>query len=110
MSSNLTNTIYNNELFKKIDLYHKKTRTEVKAYSLKPSVGPAYLRILPSETPTYGPPPFRSNATDSGPVTGEGSGNLVISIATDGEHKKKIIKVAEIAIIIAMLLILLNNV
>lgn len=30
MSSNLTNTIYNNELFKKIDLYHKKTKTEVK--------------------------------------------------------------------------------
>lgn len=87
---------------------------EVKAYSLKPSPGPAYLRILPSETPTYGPPPFRSNATDSGPVTGEGSGNLVISIATDGEHKKKIIKIAEIAIIVAMFdnifLILFNNV
>jgi len=62
-----------------------------------------YLRILPSETPTNGPSPFRLNATDSGPVSGDGSGNLDSITATDGEHRRNVMKIAEKVITIVML-------
>lgn len=61
------------------------------------------MRILPSETPTYGPPPFRSNARDSGPVIGDGSGNLARDTPTDGEQRRNVIKIAEKVITIVIL-------